>query len=690
MPPRTRGPSSRSVAPPTGDETIAIAVTLALAVLVGLWSGVQITGVLTTGHFPDTSLADGISAVRRLIADPGQPGEAWLDSNGDPQRLNRYLYWPATVVTLSLWLAVAGMVLRLALTHHVGSAKRQRLGVSTNARLAERRDLRPLIVTGPTEGRLIIGTFDNSLLATENPNAPGANRERSERDGDRSAVAVIGPARSGKTANVIAGVLDWHGPAILSSVRDDLFTRTFTARRAMGEVFVFDPLRELGDLPAGVTRVSWSPLARAGDVSGAMEAAAVLQEAAPLEGTTNATYWSKKGEALLWPVLFAAALGDRNMADVTRWLAVQDGNQVEAADDEDEPPRLVGEIREILRTVIASGHPDDSIQAQHALAQFDGFWALDPRTRSDIYSTAQTLVQPWEDPYFSHASSAEAGPTIDLLRLMSGRNTLYVVQPLGSATRFSVVFGGLLGSLLKDQAYKASHHYQGPIPDLLAVIDEAGNTPLQWLPSVASTCAGVGVLLVTVWQSYAQIEAIYQRQAAPLVTNHGTKILFAGISDKPTLDYITGIVGEEEVAQRSASSDVHLGGPGRRSIGEATQQRRLLPADVLRQIAPGEGLLIHGTLPPAHIRAQRYWEDPRLAQIASGDGPTLPPWTLPPALEAALRADTAPPTEVLQHLPSYEPSSPRVTHAVSIEAGVSSGNGRVEPRSLGWGQNLTD
>ena len=79
------------------------------------------------------------------------------------------------------------------------------------------------------------------------------------------------------------------------------------------------------------------------------------------------------------------------------------------------------------------------------------------------------------------------------------------------------------------------------------------------------------------------------------------------------------------------TSDVHLGGPGRRSIGEATQQRRLLPADVLRQIAPGEGLLIHGTLPPAHIRAQRYWEDPRLTQIANGHGPTLPPWTLPPA-----------------------------------------------------------
>ena len=419
-----------------------------------------------------------------------------------------------------------------------------------------------------------------------------------------------------------------------------------------------------------------------------MEAAAVLQEAAPLEGTTNATYWSKKGEALLWPVLFAAAIGGRTMADVVRWLAVQDGNQVVVSDDEDDPPELAGEIRGILRTVVAEGHPNDAIQAQHALAQFDGFWELDPRTRSDIYSTAQTLVQPWEDPYFSHASSPNAGPAIDLVTLMRGRNTLYVVQPLGSTTRFAVVFGGLLGSLLKDQAYKASHHFQAPIPDLLAVIDEAGNTPLQWLPSVASTCAGVGVLLVTVWQSIAQIEAIYQRQAGPLITNHGTKLLFAGISDRPTLDYVTSIVGEEEVGQRSANSDVQLGTPGRRTIAEATQHRRLLPADVLRQIAPGEGLLIHGTLPPAHVTAQRYWEDPRLARIAQGVRPALGRWELSPRLEQALRADTAPPGEVLAHMPAYEPAASAVSHSSQLHAGVDGSVLVDEPRRLGWGRDL--
>jgi type IV secretion system protein VirD4 len=41
------------------------------------------------------------------------------------------------------------------------------------------------------------------------------------------------------------------------------------------------------------------------------------------------------------------------------------------------------------------------------------------------------------------------------------------------------------------------------------VVDEAGNMPLAWLPEVAATCAGIGILLVTIWQSKAQLDAAY-------------------------------------------------------------------------------------------------------------------------------------------------------------------------------------
>jgi type IV secretory pathway TraG/TraD family ATPase VirD4 len=55
------------------------------------------------------------------------------------------------------------------------------------------------------------------------------------------------------------------------------------------------------------------------------------------------------------------------------------------------------------------------------------------------------------------------------------------------------------------------------------VLDEAANTPARWLPQVASTCSGIGIQLVTIWQSKGQIDDVYGTKADSVLTNHGTK-----------------------------------------------------------------------------------------------------------------------------------------------------------------------
>ncbi len=667
---------TRSTAGSGPDEWAAFVMLGVGVLVVAVWSGAQMATLLATGHWLAATIGDGLGAMLRLPSNASKPALAW-PSTVQSDLPGPIVYWSVTAVVVVVQAAVCTWLGVRMFSWRVGTDKRERLGVNANARFATAKDLRTIIVTGPQPGRFIMGRVGGNLVATENrAGAPTRRRRKGEpvdRQGDRSAVAVIGPQRSGKTVNVISGILEWEGPAILSSVRDDLFERTITRRSQLGQVFVFDPLESLGELPEGVHRVGWSPLHVAGTVSGAMEAASVLLEAAPLEGTTNANYWNKKGEALLWPILFTAVISGKSMADVVRWLALQDGNQTKDVEEDDgaavkpkpgdvvgeEPKKQepAGEIRALLNLAIAdTKRPAVQAQARHALAQFDGFWLLDHRTRSDIFSTSQTLVQPWEDPYVSFASSPGIGSVVDLGMLLDGNNTLYVVQPLKSTQRFSVVFGGLLGALLKDQAYEAAHRFGGPLPDLLVVIDEAGNTPLQWLPQVASTCSGIGVLLVTVWQSKAQIDAIYQKQADPLLTNHGSKIFFAGVSDESTLRYVSYLGGEEEVHQRSSSSDVHASST-RRSIGDTTTHKRLLPAELLRQVMPGEGLLVHGTLPPAHIKSRRYWADPKLRALAAGEGEAPPAVESPSALKAALRFDRTPRQEILDHLPDHETKS---------------------------------
>ncbi len=134
-------------------------------------------------------------------------------------------------------------------------------------------------------------------------------------------------------------------------------------------------------------------------------------------------------------------------------------------------------------------------------------WEMDDRTRSSVYATAQTVVWPWADP---GVAASSRGESVKLNWLLGGPNTLYLCAPIEDQKRLAPAFGGLLNDLIA-QAYRQVAQTGKPLdPPLLIVIDEAGNTPLRALPEYASTLAGIGVLLVTIWQSLAQIEAAYR------------------------------------------------------------------------------------------------------------------------------------------------------------------------------------
>jgi len=646
--------SQRQSSTPMGGDELLIAVIIVVGVLTfGIWSGAQLAVLISTGGWMSAGIGDGFSVLLRLPSNFDDPAAAWPAPVG-PSIPGVVVYWAATLSALLIeMMLVAWAWVRISALR-VGTHHRDRLGVTVGARLAKRSDMDALFVPGPVRGRFIFGRFNGQLIATEHPSANRrAGRKRRRQRGRRSAVAVIGPSQSGKTATVVAGILDWEGPTILSSVKNDLFEETLARRLQLGEVFIFDPMCTISELPDGVTRIGWSSLHAARTVPGAIEVSMALLDAAPTDGVTNANYWSSKGQALLWPILFAAAHDPQaTMANVVRWLASQDGN----TDSKDEQPGAAAprseqfsEVRGILGHVGQSTNQSVAIQARHALEQFDDFFRLDQRTRSDIYSTSQMLVQPWEDPNISYASSRVAGPVADLSLVLRGRNTLYVSTPLKDASRYAVVFGGLLGSLLRDQAYDVANRYRKALPGLLCVIDEAGNTPLRWLPEVASTCSGIGVQLVTAWQSKAQIDATYQAQSGPILTNHATKIFFAGASDVETLRYVTFLGGEEEVQQRSANADAHVGGY-RRGVGDLTVHRPLLPAEVLCQAEPGNAILFHQTLPPAHVEGRYVGSDARLSALSAGCAEPPLQEDEDEAMLKALAFDPTPPLEVLEHL----------------------------------------
>lgn len=480
------------------------------------------------------------------------------------------------------------------------------------ARWARPADLRPLTPKGgdSSPGRLVLGgTHPDGLLgpASRVVVAEGAQ-----------SVAVVGPTQSGKTtALAVPAILNWDGPVLAASVKTDLVRDTLAWRRGCGTVWCFDPAGA-----TGLPRSRWSPLAVAQTWPGARRVAADLTEVTRSDSTSaDGEFWYAMAAKLLAPLLFAAAAAGRSMHDVVRWVDEQ-------------------ETEEVLDVLHAAGVPE-ALQATRAT------WLRDDRQRSGIYTTAETVLEPFADmessfgaqragaadtpPYgtmVGPAARSMAGPddaglaahpsAIDCEALLAGRNTLYVCAPAHDQRRLRGLFVALVQQALHTAFARSARTGKPLDPPLLVVLDEAANiAPLRDLDGLAATCAGHGIQLVTVWQDLAQVRARYGERGATVVNNHRAKLFLPGIADPATLEFASQLAGTEDRAMPS----VTYGAKGERTVTTAPSVRRLLPPDALRRMPPGTAVLLYGSLPPARLRLRPWFEDAELRARAGGSEP---------------------------------------------------------------------
>jgi type IV secretion system protein VirD4 len=146
------------------------------------------------------------------------------------------------------------------------------------------------------------------------------------------------------------------------------------------------------------------------------------------------------------------------------------------------------------------------------------------------------------------------------------------------------------------------------------------------------------------------------------MSGHRSKVFFSGLDDPASVDYVTKVAGDVRVDQRTWSADAR---GTWRTISEHPEKEQLLPAHLVRQMPPQEAVLFHGTLPPVHLRAVRWWEDKQLRGLVATDaaGRPVPPTDL---ATCPLSNDPSPPpsdgdqaggNEILAHLPRPKPQS---------------------------------
>lgn len=543
-----------------GSHPFEVVAGAAVGGLAGLaswsWITATVAGTVFGDGAPDLPLVDALSAAFRLPNHLGEPRDAFNEP-GRAALPGAFGWWlTAIVVSAAFAVGATGLIRLLIGGRRSGSS----------ASWASTLGLRSLLVRRPRPGRITLGRRGRRLVAAERGQS----------------VLVVAPTQTGKTTGLaIPAILEWAGPVLATSVKTDLLRDTITARRRAGRVQLFDP--------AGETRldsVSWSPLDGCEDWAIARRTASWLAEGASTgKRMTDSDFWYAAAAKLLAPVLFAAANAGASMADVVSWLDTQ-------------AESTVLELLEITGNEAA-------MQAMQASV------TRDDRQRSSVYTTAETILEAYADPRVLERAGAN---DVDVRAFLDGgRHTLYLSSTVREQRRLRPLFVTLIQAVVQE-AYERTAATGRPLtPPLLLVLDEAANiAPLPDLDVLASTGAGQGVQLLTVLQDLAQAHDRWGRDRADtIVNNHRAKVIGTGTSDSRTLEWLSRLLGDQELDQNSSTS-----GDGRHSVTRSVTYRALAPAHVVRQGKPGRAVLIHGHHPPAWIRLRPWFRDRRLRKVA--------------------------------------------------------------------------
>jgi type IV secretion system protein VirD4 len=386
-------------------------------------------------------------------------------------------------------------------------------------------------------------------------------------------VLVLGPPRSGKTSSlIIPNILGANGPVVTTSTKPDVLDATAAARAHLGRCHLFDPTASVPDRD-GVHRLRWSPLPACASWRTALSTArSLVMVGASGTGATRAadSHWTERAQALLAPLLHAAALEGADMRTVLGW---------------------VDRHRALPAQQVLSG-------AGAAIPRdlLDGIVTTDERELSGIWSTASGALGGFRS---EEALAATTAPDFDPVSFVSSSDTVYIAAPAHHQALVAPLVVGFLDDVRRAAYDRAAAGTTEP-PVLLALDELANIAPLPELPAMVSEGGGQGLLTLACFQDLSQARHRWPTQAEGFPSLFGTTVVLPGIGDVRTLEALSVLSGDEELLTRSVSRGRTLSdGPwgdllagGRSQAGEqvsSTWRRRLAP-DLIGRGLPGHAL----------------------------------------------------------------------------------------------------
>jgi type IV secretory pathway TraG/TraD family ATPase VirD4 len=412
----------------------------------------------------------------------------------------------------------------------------------------------------------------------------GAGERGSVWSGPEHHVLVVGPPRSGKTTSIVIPTLALHrGPAVVTSTKPDVLSATAFRRSQLGRSWLWDPTGTT-PRPQGVEELRWSPVQGCEKWDVAVARAWALATAArPGQQYTDAAHWVERAQALLAPLLHAAALESAELVVVLSWLHHRE-------------LRLAFEILERRRAHL--GHD-----------LLSGISGTEHREQSGIFSTADSILSAYR------TESALAGtryPNFDPDVFVQSGDTLYVCAPGSVHAQHAALVVALLQHVRDAVAHRAR-----PWPPMIWALDELANiAPIPDLPTVVADSAAQGLLVLACLQDLSQARARWGAAAEGFLTLFPTNVILPGIADLSTLKVVSTIAGDIDVRRTSYTTSFVV--PGARSKTAHTERRPRLPISSLSQGNPGQAILLTSTH-PGLLRLTPWYTHPRLRSVIGSE-----------------------------------------------------------------------
>lgn len=389
-----------------------------------------------------------------------------------------------------------------------------------------------------------------------------------------SAVMVLGPPRSGKTSAVmIPAVMGASGAVISTATKPEVMRATVAARSEVGQAWLFDPTASERRLPDGVRRLCWSPVAAASSWDEALVMARAMAACTrPGSGTANEDHWTERAAALLAPLLYAANLTDRPIAEVLRWTLGQE----------------LGPARQALL----------DCDSEIAAAVLAGIEQTDSRERSSIFSATAGVLAAYNSDAVRETA---AHPNFDPARFAAFTDTIYITAPQHRQALCAPLIVGLLEQI-RHAVYERWAMGAMDGPAMLWVLDEVANiAPIHDLPALISEAGGQKLQVMVGLQDLSQARSRWGPDAAEgFMSLFQTKAVLSGIGDSKTLESISVALGEYDRKVVSSTlgtseTDKWLDPHGyNESVSYQTQTQRVLTPGEIAKLPPGQGLLLRG------------------------------------------------------------------------------------------------